>query len=171
MSAVMDAVAYEPHEIADIFPLIKGPEFDELCNDIETHGLREPIWLYEGKILDGRNRHEACQITGTPIQSRDYEGDDPVGFVLSLNLHRRHLSESQRGMVAASIANLQNGGDRLTDQSANLQSASVSRSEAAKKLNVSERTVNNKADGAATFIVVNASAVEGCKHYSISEAA
>lgn len=131
--------ALQAHEIAAIFPLIQGHDFDELCADIERHGLREPIWLYEGKILDGRNRYEACQITGTAVQTRTYDGDDPVGFVLSLNLHRRHLTESQRGMVAASIANLPVG---RPDNSANLQSSSLSRADAAKKLNVSERTVN-----------------------------
>jgi len=80
------------------------------------------------------------QKTSTPIQSRNYEGDDPVGFVLSLNLHRRHLSESQRGMVAANIANMTQGSRTDREPSANLQE--VSRAEAAKKLNVSERTVN-----------------------------
>ena len=133
-----NSTTYEPHEIAKIFPLIQGKEFDELCDDIEKHGLREPIWLYEGKILDGRNRAEACSITGVELRTQEYEGDDLIGFVLSLNLHRRHLNESQRGMVAANIANLDNG---QHSSSANLQS--TSRHEAAEKLNVSERTVNN----------------------------
>lgn len=137
----LPAVELRAHEIAAIFPLIQGHDFDELCADIERHGLREPIWLYEGKILDGRNRYEACQITGTAVQTRTYDGDDPVGFVLSLNLHRRHLGTSQRSMIAASIANLAHGGDRETEQAANLRLGSVSQATAAERLNVSERNV------------------------------
>ena len=133
----------QAHEIAQIFPLIQGKEFDDLCDDIEKYGLREPIWLYEGKILDGRNRAEACSITGAELLTREYEGDEPLEFVLSLNLHRRHLNESQRGMVAASISNLAHGGDRKSDQDTNLRLDSVSRSEAAEKLNVSKGTVNS----------------------------
>ncbi len=60
---------------------------------------------------------------------------------VSLNLHRRHLPESQRGMVAARLANIRNGGDRVSDQFANLQTGAVSQSTAANQLNVSPRTV------------------------------
>jgi hypothetical protein len=72
---------------------------------------------------------------------RQYAGDDAAAFVVSLNLHRRHLTESQRGMVAARLANMTEGGDRVSDQSANLHSGAVSRSDAAEKLSVSPRTV------------------------------
>jgi len=70
----------------------------------------------------------------------DYEGDDPAAFVVSLNLHRRHLSESQRGMVAAKLANMVVGGAEAN--SANLQSCQpVSQADADEMLNVSTRTV------------------------------
>ena len=65
---------------------------------------------------------------------------DPTGYVLSLNLHRRHLSESQRAMIAAKIADMKSGTRTDLEPSANLQK--VSRAEAAEKLNVSERSVN-----------------------------
>ncbi|MCD6295935.1 MAG: ParB N-terminal domain-containing protein, partial [Deltaproteobacteria bacterium] len=51
----------EFHEIANMFPLMEGTEFDALVTDIKENGLLEPIWLYENKILDGRNRYRACQ--------------------------------------------------------------------------------------------------------------
>ena len=83
-----------------------------------TLGLHEPIWLYEGQILDGRNRYRACQELGIPCPTRVYEGQEPLAFNLSLNLHRRHLNESQRAMVAERLATLPEG--RRANNSANL---------------------------------------------------
>ncbi len=67
---------------------------------------------------------------------REYDGDDPVGFVVSLNLHRRHLDESQRAMVAGKIATLDRG--RPTD---NPPIGGISAAQAAEKLNVGTRSV------------------------------
>ncbi len=89
------------HPLSELFPLMQGREFDELVADVKANGLREPIWTYEGQILDGRNRWRACeaaQLAHRPM--REYTGEDPVSFVVSLNLHRRHLDESQRQVVA-----------------------------------------------------------------------
>lgn len=129
----------EYHELANLFPMISGAEADELSADIAANGLREPIVTFEGKILDGRNRFEACRKAGVQPVFTEYHGDDPLAFVVSLNLKRRHLSESQRGMVAAKIATLTHGGDRRSDQAANLPV--VTQAQAAEMLNVSERTV------------------------------
>lgn len=130
------------HPLSELFPLMQGREFDELVADIKANGLREPIWTYEGQILDGRNRWRACeaaQLAHRPM--RTYEGDDPVSFVVSLNLHRRHLDSSQRSAVAARLSTLEHGGHR---QGANLR-LEVSRAEAAELLNVSERSVDTAA--------------------------
>lgn len=97
------------HPLSELFPLMQGREFDELVADIEQNGLREPVWLYDGLILDGRNRWRACNQIGAEAATRAYEGDNPLKFVISLNLHRRHLNESQRAMVAARIATLPQG--------------------------------------------------------------
>jgi ParB-like chromosome segregation protein Spo0J len=127
----------EFHTLAEIFPLIDGAEFDDLVADIREHGVHEPIWIFDGRILDGRNRYRAAQAAGVDCPLRAYLGDDPAAFVISLNLKRRHLNESQRGMIAAKLANMPDGGNRAEQHSANLHSAA----KAADMLNVSERTV------------------------------
>lgn len=140
----------EFHEYAGIFPLLEGREFSELCADIKANGQREPIWIYEGKVLDGRNRFRACEAVGVVPRTAAYTGDDALAFVLSLNLHRRHLSESQRGMVAAKIANMPahrpalnpaNLPPSLEGMKPDQQPAFTSQASAAEMLNVSERTV------------------------------
>ena len=132
---------FEFHPLANIFPLIEGQAYQDLLADVLKHGVREPIWIYEGQILDGRNRYRAATAMNVPFDVREYEGVDAAAFVISLNLHRRHLNEAQRAMVAAKLANIKNGGDRISEQSANLQSGQVSQSDAAEMLNVSTRTV------------------------------
>ncbi len=131
----------EFHPVADLFPLMQGGEFDELVADIREHGLLEPIWLYEGRILDGRNRWRACQVVGVEPETRCYEGDDPVGFVVSLNLTRRHLDESQRAMVGSKLANMRQGSRTDLQPRANLPE--VSNGQAAELMNVSERSIKS----------------------------
>ncbi len=135
-----------PHPLADIFPLLEGAEFEALVADIRAHGQREPVVLLDGAILDGRNRDRACRAAGVEPRTITFDGDDPRAFVVSANLHRRHLTESQRGVVASKLANLGHGGDRRADQAANLPleppvPPPVSQARAAELLNVSERTV------------------------------
>ena len=123
----------EPHPFAEVFPPLDGEAFDALVKDIEARGQQESIWVYEGKILDGRNRYRACQIAGREPKVQDYVGDDPIGFVLSANLHRRHLNESQRAMVAGKLADLEKG--------ANQYVKGMSASKAAALLNVSTASI------------------------------
>jgi N6-adenosine-specific RNA methylase IME4 len=95
--------------------------------------------LLEEQILDGRNRYRACLQAGREPLFLDYLGDDPLGFVISKNLHRRHLDTSQRAMIAAELANMRQGERTDLQPSANLQK--VDRASAATMLNVSERSV------------------------------
>lgn len=92
-------VSYEDHPIAAIFPLLPEAELSELAEDIKKNGLKTDIVIYEGKILDGRNRYRACAIAKVQPFTTQYAGDDPVGLVLSLNLHRRHLTAGQKAAV------------------------------------------------------------------------
>lgn len=91
------------HPLANIFPLIDGQAFNDLCADILQHGVREPVWLYEDQILDGRNRWRAAKQCGIQCPTRQYTGTDPLSFVLSLNLRRRQLSASELAFVALEI--------------------------------------------------------------------
>jgi ParB-like chromosome segregation protein Spo0J len=91
------------HDAANIFPLISGDEFDELVDDIRKHGLREPIKLLDGKVLDGRNRYRACLLIPNAAKYETVQTDDPVAYVVSLNKHRRQLTPSQLSMVGARI--------------------------------------------------------------------
>ena len=90
----------EFHEAANIFPM-EDESIDELAADIKKHGLQHPVEFCGGKIIDGRRRWTACRMAGVTAQTVEVNPDDPVAYVLSLNLHRRHLTPSQRSMVGA----------------------------------------------------------------------
>ena len=126
----------EPHRLAVLFPSMGRYEYEELKDDILRNGLRMPIVLYEGRILDGRNRYLACKELGIPPRFVNYEGDDPEGVVASLNLQRRHLNPSQRAMIAARLADSKPGGDRTRPQHCGL-----SHGRAAAQFKVSKRLV------------------------------
>ncbi len=94
------------HAVANVFPLIDGDEFGDLCDDIKQNGLIEPIWLHstEDSIIDGRNRYRACMAAGITPRFRRWDGNGSlIGFVLSLNLHRRHLTSSQKAVLALDV--------------------------------------------------------------------
>jgi len=97
------------HEIADLFPLIYGDEFQLLCGDIKKEGLNHPVVLLDDKILDGRNRYRACVKVDIEPTFEEFKGGDPLAFVLSENLHRRHLTTTQRAALAAEVANIEFG--------------------------------------------------------------
>lgn len=93
------------HEICELFPPMLDDQFIQLKRDIRDNGLVEPGVVYEGKILDGRHRYQACVELGIEFRYEILDDDhfDPVKYVLSKNLHRRHLSKSQWAMVGADL--------------------------------------------------------------------
>jgi hypothetical protein len=91
------------HDVANLFPMMETDEFENLVTDVKRHGLIEPIWTYEGLILDGRNRYLACQAAEVEPKFREYQGDNPLGFTVSLNIERRHLTPSQRACLAVEL--------------------------------------------------------------------
>lgn len=165
------------HPLAKIFPMIEGREFDELVADVSAYGLRERIVILDDLILDGRNRYRAGIAAGIinaddpphngigmqqwcQLYLPEYEGD-PLAWVLSKNLHRRHLTESQRAAAAAELGKLPRGRppewkDR-DDKAADVPDSShvdrkLPQADRAEMMSVSERMVRLgdavKADGA-----------------------
>lgn len=131
-------MAYPAHPLADLFPMIPEDDRKLLADDIVAFGQHEPILLLDGMVLDGRNRQWACEFAQIEPIYEHYTGTDPLNFVLSKNLHRRHLSESQRALIAASIVDWERGLNQNTAGSANLQTR-----RAAEKLSISERAVHS----------------------------
>ncbi len=148
-----DAVApeYTVHPAASIFPMMADPELDELASDIGEHGLEHPIVRYKNQVLDGRNRLEACRRAGVEPKFTEWSGKGSmVQWILSMNLHRRHLSDSQRAVIAAKVAqeltvegkqrsarNLRNSGSVLENRDPESRAQGSSAEKAAKLLNVS----------------------------------
>src|SRR5262249_29138101 len=91
----------EFHPIADIFPLMEGEELDDLVADIRANALIEPVFVHEEMILDGRNRCRACLAAGIEPIFRPFGGDDPIAFVISTNLRRRHLTAERKREIIA----------------------------------------------------------------------
>ena len=151
---------YATHPLAALVPEASDTEKAALADDIRTNGLRVPVVLHEGKVLDGRHRYEACRAAGVECTFRDYEGDDPAAFVLSMNLARRHLTESQRAMVGARLVTEKRGGDRKSDRCLN---SGIDQVAAARATNTSRFSVQQAARvirGAAPSVVAAVDAGE-----------
>lgn len=93
----------EAHRLAEYFPLLEGDEFNLLVEDIRKNGQLEPIVTVDGLILDGLNRYRACQEIGIEAVTEAYAGDDPLSYVVSLNVRRRHMDTSQRAQLATEM--------------------------------------------------------------------
>lgn len=135
---------YKIHPFAETFPPFSDAEFESLLQDIGEHGQREPITLFEGKVLDGVHRLRVCTQLHIEPRVRNYTGKDPLGFSVSENLKRRHLNESQRAMVAAKLLGSQNGNRPITMGTPEAKGANLhptTRASAARILNVSKRSV------------------------------
>lgn len=139
----------EYHELSTIFSSFEETEeYKGLVDSIRCYGLFDPILVWQDKIVDGRHRHKACLEAGV---EPTYEILDPkMPFemvkdrVVAENILRRHLTTGQRAMIAASLANMTvggNGSNQYSDSKTANSPDSTSTAEAAKSLNVGERTV------------------------------
>lgn len=69
---------------------------------IKLRGQLQPIVLdSDGRILDGRNRFAACKLADVEPKFSTYEGDDPDGYALAVNISRRHMTKGQQAIVVA----------------------------------------------------------------------
>jgi len=91
------------HPLADPFPILRGKALAGMAENIGEVGLLTPILLFEGKVLDGRNRARACRKAGVALLIEEAQTTDPVGLLISLNVNRRHLNEMQRAAVVGLI--------------------------------------------------------------------
>lgn len=129
---------YEFHEYANIFPLMTEAELEGLSADIKANGFSKehPIVLFEGKVLDGRNRLVACNQAGIAPTFKEYRGDDALAYVETENLNRRNLNESQKGLCAARCLTL-----RARRKVSTPPEAEVSQADAASRFGTSVSTV------------------------------
>ena len=95
----------DPHPFSKLFPPISEEDFGKLAADIKLNGLHQPIVRYQGKVLDGNNRYRACELVKIAPKFADFNGDDAQArnYVISANIHRRHLSPDQRREIIATL--------------------------------------------------------------------
>jgi hypothetical protein len=96
-------MGYDVHPLAELIPPMSDEEYGELRADVEANGLRAPVTLYEGMVLDGRHRARVCDELGREFETVQFEGEDPAGFVISMNLRRRNLTVGQRATAAIAL--------------------------------------------------------------------
>jgi len=128
----IETIEYAIHSATGLFPPMSDEDFAQLKADIEQNGQKMPILVYRNKIVDGRERLRACRELGIdPVFEDVGKLDMPTqSFIVSQNLHRRHLSDSQRAMIAAKLSNTKKGTNQHTAEA-------VSQKQAASACNVS----------------------------------
>lgn len=168
------------HPLCTLFPRLSGAEFASLRDDIKANGLRNPIILHNGMILDGGNRYRACLDAGVDPEFTNFSGGNLVSFVLSANLHRRHMSAGQQAAIVASAqdwAKAQangSGGDRRSSAMLHLDTAASRATESGASLRTQKMADKvAKADPALSVLVGHGelslpkavAQVEAAKHY------
>jgi hypothetical protein len=104
MTELLKAYEYVAHPLAATFPMIEGTPFEELKADIRNHGILEPIRLFQGMILDGRNRYAAAKAVNHQFTAKDFKEwngtlAEAEAWVISTNFHRRQLTTAQKQEV------------------------------------------------------------------------
>jgi hypothetical protein len=154
-------VSYPVHPATNLFPMLGEDAMAALVQDIQSHGLIEPVWLYDDPergtvLLDGRNRAKACEAAGVELRTRKYQGDDPVGFVVSANLRRRNLTPGQLALLALDV-------EKLFAEEAAKRKAQASGQPRGTKSHVAELPQQKSREKAARVVGCAASAVRQAK--------
>ena len=105
-------IDYPIHPACALWPRPSDEEVNAIAEGMKTEGLLNPIWLFEGAILDGKIRYEACRIAGVEPRFETYVGDDPIRFSIAQNRERRHINSTDLTFVVAELCKLQRGGNR-----------------------------------------------------------
>jgi hypothetical protein len=136
--------------IAEAFPLLAEDDRMAIRDDIQRNGQRDPIITYKGQVVDGRNRDIICKELGIKPKMEEWDGNGSLSdFIVSKNMHRRHLDESQRAMVAAKLKAYQEqeakgkSCGKKAGARANLPAKGRVRDQVAKALKVSGRSVGS----------------------------
>lgn len=132
-------LSLQQHPLSAAFPAMPENELGALALDIEAHGQREPGVIFEGMVLDGWHRYLACEKAGIEFRCAEFYGADPVAFVLSRNLHRRHLTASQRAAAVVAAHKWRPHGD----QSRSVPGTDRTTKEMAKAAEVSPSTIEH----------------------------
>jgi ParB-like chromosome segregation protein Spo0J len=133
------------HPACDLFPPMPEEDFQELKANIAEHGVRDFVTFWKGQLVDGRHRVRAMQELGIDVMchsSELYDDDDPFSFAISVNLKRRHLTTSQRAMIASKLATLLHGTNRFEEKvDARIQASTTTQEKAAQALNVGRTSI------------------------------
>jgi N6-adenosine-specific RNA methylase IME4 len=154
--------ALKVHPAAEIFPMLNAEELDALALDIKANGLQQPIVMWEGLLLDGRNRLAACAICGVEPSFKQYEGNSPVTFVISANIKRRQLDASQRACVAVELEPM---------FAVEAKKRQVRKAADSVKVNLPEQKLQQSRDQAAEVVGVSPSMVSLAKAIKVSDPA
>jgi ParB-like chromosome segregation protein Spo0J len=95
---------FEVHPLAMLFPLMEGDDYEQLKRHISGYGLQNPIVLWQGQIIDGRNRLRACAELALEPAFTEIEGDEMAvyQYIITNNLIRRSLTPEQRAAILVS---------------------------------------------------------------------
>ena len=90
------------HPLAKLIPLITPGDLDRLIDDVRDNGVNEPLIMFEGQVLDGRNRLAVASVLGASVQLAEFDGDTEAAraLVWSANAARRHLTVPQIALAA-----------------------------------------------------------------------
>jgi phage N-6-adenine-methyltransferase len=101
-------IKHKYHKYANLFPLLEGEDYNNLKEDIKKNGQLEAIYLFDNQIIDGRNRYRVCLDLGIKPKIKEYGGkkEDLLSFILSLNLHRRHMSTNEKALLGVELIEL-----------------------------------------------------------------
>lgn len=135
----------ELHPLCSLFPEMTATEFAELVTDMKINGFRKnkKIVTLDGKVLEGRNRMNAAEAAGVKPEFEKFKGKDPLDFVIAENFNRRHLTSSQRAMIAADISTRRNS-DVTTAEAAGKMNVARDSVQTAKKVKKASKSLAKK---------------------------